>query len=175
MMSRHKRQSRGDRIFRKWVLPILKNHYGGIWQSTSGTHLDYTYCIDWFFTCPEGIPYQVASRSWQSKPKQHFSVRYRKTSDPAQKVETQIMLDNLHQGKSFPDKTIEAFIYNGWVYIAVVDSKMLWKVIQQMIDSKEILSIFRLKEAVGHTEFIRVPFKRLPRAPQKIVARAIGF
>ena len=171
MLPRHKRQKRGDRIFKAWVLPILKKDYPGVWQSTSGTHLDYKYCIDWYYTSPTGTPLQIASRSWMSRPQQHFSARYIRSSTPKIKLETGIMLHNLKKNKSFPNLTIEAFIYNGWVYIAIIDSKVLWNTVQRIIDGELALKTFNITDPVGYTSFIKIPYDYLPVQPSKIIHR----
>jgi len=175
MMSRHKRQKRGDRIFRKWVLPILKKHYPGRWQSTSGTSMDYLYCIDWLYDSPEGEALQFASRSWMSKPYQHHSTRYKRSTKPHLKLETEIMIANLKKNKFFPDKTIEAWIHRGWVYIAISDSRELWTTIKEILENNEQIKTFSLRDPVGHTKFLQIPFTRLPNEPDKIVDRAIGW
>ena len=172
MMPRHKRQKRGDRIFRKWVLPILKEHFPGRWQSTSGTSMDYLYCIDWLYDSPSGEALQFASRCWLSKPYQHHSTRYQRTTKPDLQLETQIMLANLKEGKFFPDKTIEAWIHKGWVYIAISDSRELWTTIEEMLAGNERIKTFSLRDPVGYTIFLQIPFMRLPSHPHKIIARA---
>ena len=171
MMPRHKRQKRGDQIFKRWVLPILKDHYPGFWQSTSSTMIDLKHGIDWMYNSPDG-PVHFASRSWMSRPYQNHCVRWRKSTNHKIKMETGIMLDNIKKGRLIPDYTIEAWIHDGWVYIAISDSRILWETIRDKIDS---LPKMRLKDQIGYTEFLRVPFSLLPQQPRKIVERARGW
>jgi hypothetical protein len=167
MLNRHKRQKRSDRLFAKWVKPVLIQHYPGFWQGTSGTHLDYKYCVDWMYNSPEG-PQHWATRSWMARPYQNHCVRYRKSTAPHQKVETQIMLSNLAKGVLFPDYTLEAWIWDGWIYIAISDSRVLWTYIR---DNETDLPTIRLKNPSGYTEFLKVNFALLPVQPRKIVQR----
>ena len=168
MLPTHKRLKRGDHNFRKWVLPILKKYYPGRWQSTSGTHLDYTYGVDWLYDSPEGSALHISSRAWISRPYQNHCIRYRRSDKPKLKLEYQIMLDNWKNNKFMPDYRIEAWIHEGYVYIAISDSQLLWHTIDQKIDK---FSTFRVKNIRGYTEFLKIPFQELLQQPRKIVEK----
>jgi hypothetical protein len=170
MLETHKRQKRGDHNFKKWVLPVLQTVFPGRWQSTSGTHLDYKYGIDWMYDSPEGIPQHFATRSWLSRPYQNHCIRYRRSDRPAMPVECQIMHQNWLENKTFPDYRIEAWIHRGYVYIAISDSQLLWQVIDQKLNSGSF-STFAVRNPRSHTDFMKIPFLDLLEPPQKIVQK----
>ena len=78
------------------------------------------------------------------------------------------MLSNLAKDRTFPDYTLEAWIWDGWIYIAISDSRMLWTYIR---DHEHNLPKIKIKNPVGYTEFLKVNFALLPQQPKKIVQK----
>jgi hypothetical protein len=107
-----------------------------------------------------------------ARPYQNHCVRYRKSTAPQLKLETQIMLNNLDRDVIFPDYTLEAWIWDGWIYMAISDSRMLWTYIR---DNEQMLPKIRLKNPDGYTEFLKINFALLPIQPKKIVQRLANW
>jgi len=148
---------KGEQNFKLYVIPAIKQSFPGTWISTNGLDVDFESGIDWVYI-DHGVPYTVASRVWESSPKQHFSIRWKRTGNIDQQLEVESRLKDMRQGKQLPVWTIEAFVFKGWVYVAIIDSLILWKVVREHLDE---LSDFWVMNESDQTIFKRVPFDRL--------------
>ncbi len=164
-MKKDQRFKYSDHNFRKYVLPIIKLKFPGIWASTEKLKIDYQNCIDWIHIPENGKPVFFASRVWMSKPYPNHCVRWRKSTDPSLKLEVDIMLDNIKKNRLIPQYTIEAWIHEQYIYIAISDTLKLWHFIRDNIDT---LPTIRVKNPNGYTEFLKVDFELLPFEPYKL-------
>lgn len=156
------RLSQAESIFTKCVRPHLQNTYPGVWMSTKGTPIDYQYGIDYITTHLHCIR-TLSVRVWQSYPQKHFAIRYKRTGDVTLALEMESRLDAYHNDGVMSDDTIEAFVYRGKVYIAIIDTHTLWS---EIANSHQELSSFYVTNPSDQTIFKRVEFDRFP--PGKI-------
>lgn len=164
-MNKDQRFKYSDHNFRKYVLPILQIKYPGIWASTEKLKIDYQNCIDWIYAPATGKPVFFASRVWMTRPYQNHCVRWKKSTAPDLKLEVDIMIDNIKNKRLIPDHTIEAWVHDQHIYIAISDTMELWKYIMENIQN---LPTIKVKNPVGYTEFLKVDFVNLPYEPYKI-------
>ena len=158
-MKKKTRLIRGDRNFQNFIIPNLKDDFPGLWQSTNGTLADMKHGIDFYYTHGQ-TTLSISARVWTCEPKQHFAVRWKKTSNPQQLLEVGSRLKALRNDLPMSNLTIEGFVYNRWVYIAWVDTRVLWEAVEVNLDN---LRHFPVKnQEGGYTLFLQVPFKLFP-------------
>jgi hypothetical protein len=164
-MSKSDRMKNGDQNFKKYVIQALREEFPGVWQSTSGTMMDYK-GIDFLYTDKsQNICWSIAARVWNSYPKQHFSARWKRESDPNLKLEAQSRIEELKTlGHVHTHWTLEAFFWESWVYIAQVDSQLLWETYRRNEDD---LTIFPCQNSSDRVFFKRIPWDMLPNGAVK--------
>tara|TARA_R110000796_G_scaffold14074_4_gene46223 strand:+ start:2045 stop:2557 length:513 start_codon:yes stop_codon:yes gene_type:complete len=154
-MHKEKRISRGEKNFQKYIIPSLKEEFPGVWQSTNRTLVDMKYGIDFYYTHGQET-LSIAARVWNCHPKPHFSARWKKNQDPKQPLEVSSRLKGLKDGSPMSNLTIEGFIWDRWIYVAWIDSKLLWEAVEVNLEN---LNHFPVKnQEGGHTLFKQVPF-----------------
>ena len=79
-----------------------------------------------------GKPVFIASRVWMSRPFSNHCVRYKKSTDMTAKLEVDIMLDNMRENRLLPDYTIESWVYDSHIYIAISETIKLWTYIKNL-------------------------------------------
>ena len=161
-MKKDQRFTYSDQNFKKYVLPILQIKYPGHWISTIKLEIDYKNCIDWIYAPIDGPPIFFATRVWMSKPYKNHCVRWRKSTNKDLSLEVGIMLRNIEENRLIPDYTVESWVHNQYIYIAISDTRKLWNYIKQNINN---LPTIKIKNPAGYTEFLRVDFHRLPYQP----------
>ena len=154
-MKKNKRLAKGERNFKKYIIPAIKEEFPGIWQSTNGTMVDIKYGIDFYYTNKQEA-LSISARVWECEPKQHFAVRWKKESNPNQELEVASRLKALKNDLPMSNYTIEGFIWKSWIYIAWIDSKILWDCVSINLED---LNQFPVKNIEGGaTLFKQVPF-----------------
>ena len=164
-MRKEQRIKYSDHNFRKYILPILQLKYSGIWSSTEKLKIDYKNCIDWIYVPNVGKPVFIASRVWMSRPFSNHCVRYKKSTDMDAKLEVDIMLDNMRQNRLLPDYTIESWVYDSHIYIAISETIKLWTYIKNNLED---IPTIQIKNPVGYTLFKKIDFAVLDYEPYKI-------
>lgn len=158
-MKKKDRLARGDSNFRKYIIPNLKEEFPGLWQSTNGTIADLKHGIDYYYTDKQNT-LSVSARVWTCEPKQHFAIRWKKTSNPDQPLEVASRLKALRNDLPMSNLTIEGFVYRSWIYIAWIDTRVLWEAVSVNMDN---LNHFPVKnQEGGFTLFLQVPFSLFP-------------
>jgi len=150
VMNRQDRMTYGEQNFEKWILPLVQNHFPGVWHSCNGQPLDYEHGIDYVVTNGASVT-TIAARVWKGMPRQHFALRWKRTSDPFRKLELNSRLDAFHSGGLLSDWTIEGFFFQGKSYIAMIPTVELLKVVDQyfecfprfMVQNKNDFTIFK--------------------------------
>lgn len=154
-MKKKNRLIRGDRNFQKFVIPTIRDDFPGLWQSTNGTIADLKHGIDFYYTHGQKT-LSISARVWTCEPKQHFAVRWKKTSDPDQLLEVGSRLKALKNNLPMSNMTVEGFVFNRWCYVAWIDTKILWEAVYVNLDN---LNHFPVRnEEGGFTLFLQVPF-----------------
>ena len=149
-MNRQDRMTYGEQNFEKWILPLVQNHFPGVWHSCNGQPLDYEHGID-YVVMNGAKSTTIAARVWKGMPRQHFALRWKRTSDPFRKLELNSRLDAFHSGGLLSDWTIEGFFFHGKSYIAMIPTVELLKVVDKyfecfprfMVQNKNDFTIFK--------------------------------
>lgn len=171
-MRKDKRISKGENNFRTYVIPAISEWYPGLWQSTNGTIADTKYGIDWYYTGKD-CSLSVSARVWECCPKQWFGVRWKRESAPKRALEVTSRIKALENGTPISDLTIEGFIWQSWVYIAIIPSRILWEAVQVNLDA---LETFPVRNEYDVVHFKRVPFSLFePDQIKKIVVPIASF
>lgn len=162
------RLTQAEILFQNSVIPHIKECFPGTWFSTEHTPLDYEHGIDYIHVHLHQTT-TISARVWQSRPMQHFAIRWKRTGYIEQKLEMDLRLDALAIDGIHSDITIEAFVYQSKVYVAMINTKMLWEHIAQHFDE---LSCFYVTNPEDRTIFKRVEFDRFhPGDITKIIAK----
>lgn len=170
LMNRHDRMTYGEQNFERYVLPLVQNKFPGVWHSCNALPLDYEHGIDYVVINGAHMT-TISARIWMGMPRQWFSLRWKRTSDPFRKLELQSRLDAyLHNGM-LSDWTIEGFHLNGESYIAMVPTIKLMEVVANHFESLNIFMINNNNK--DHTIFKRVGFYDfgMDEVVQKVIAR----
>ena len=88
-------------------------------------------------------------------PRQHFALRWKRTSDPFRKLELESRLDALHSGGLLSDWTIEGFFFHGKSYIAMIPTLQLLIVVDKYL---ECFPRFIVQNKNDHTIFKKISF-----------------
>jgi hypothetical protein len=97
----------------------------------------------------------IAARVWMGMPRQHFALRWKRTSDPFRKLELDSRLDAYHSGGLVSDWTIEGFYFQDTSYIAMVPTVQLLSVVDKYM---ECLPRFMVRNKEDYTIFKKVCF-----------------
>lgn len=171
-MRKHKRIDKGEKNFKKYIIPAISKWYPGFWQSTNGTIADTKYGIDWYYTNKD-CSKSVSARVWECTPKQWFSVRWKRESAPKRALEVTSRLKALKNNDPISDITIEGFIWDSWVYVAIIPSKVLWEAVQVNLEQLQTFPVTNENDIV---HFKRVPFSLFePEQLQKVILPISSF
>ncbi len=154
IMNRTDRMTRGEQNFEKYLLPLVQDKFSGVWHSCNEQPLDYEHGIDYVVVNGASIT-TIAARVWMSHPKSHFTLRWKRTSDPFRQLELGSRMDAFHSGGLLSDWTIEGFFYNNKSYVAMVPTIRLLDVVDRYF---ECLPKFMIQNQRDHTLFKRVSF-----------------
>lgn len=154
VMNRKDRMTYGEQNFEKYILPLVQTRFPGHWHSCNGEPLDYEHGID-YVVLNGACMTTIAARIWLSMPRQHFALRWKRTSDPFRKLELDSRLDAFHHGGLLPDWTIEGFHFQGKSYIAMIPTVQLLKVVDQYF---ETFPKFMVRNKQDHTIFKKISF-----------------
>lgn len=154
IMNRKDRMTYGEQNFEKYILPLVRNHFPGVWHSCNAEPLDYEHGIDYVVTNGASIT-TIAARVWMGMPRQHFALRWKRTSDPFRKLELDSRLDAYHSGGLVSDWTIEGFYFQDTSYIAMVPTVQLLSVVDKYM---ECLPRFMVRNKEDYTIFKKVCF-----------------
>jgi len=154
IMNRQDRMTYGEQNFEKYILPLVQNKFPGVWHSCNGQPLDYEHGIDYVVMNGASMT-TIAARVWKGMPRQHFALRWKRTSDPFRQLELGSRLDALHNGGLLSDWTIEGFHFNGTSYIAMIPTIKLLECVDKHF---EFLPKFIIRNQQDHTIFKKVPF-----------------
>lgn len=154
VMDRKERMTYGEQNFDKWIKPLVQTRFPGIWHSCNGDPLDYEHGIDYVITNGADTT-TIAARVWKGMPRQHFALRWKRTSDPFRKLELESRLDALHSGGLLSDWTIEGFFFHGKSYIAMIPTLQLLIVVDKYL---ECFPRFIVQNKNDHTIFKKISF-----------------
>ena len=154
ILNRKQRMTRGEQNFEKYLLPLVQDKFPGVWHSCNEQPLDYEHGIDYVVVNGASIT-TIAARVWMSHPKSHFTLRWKRTSDPFRQLELGSRMDAFHNGGLISDWTIEGFFYNDKSYVAMVPTIRLLDVVDRYF---ECLPKFMIQNQKDFTLFKRVSF-----------------
>ena len=165
MIKKHENIPRGHRRFEQYVIPVLRaNGWADRWLDVIGTDHDLDHGIDYMHG-----RLGIAARIWDGRPKQHFSMRWLNTRHPNVQCELPKMLRLLKLDLLMPDHTIEAHTYNGRVYIAIVNTRVLYETVAKY--HPNLPQFVVRNDTHDYTVFARCHFDLLPPdAITKIIA-----
>ena len=162
-MRKEERLARGENNFQKYIIPAVQSEFPGHWHSCNGSEADMKHGIDYFYTEGQSTK-SIAARVWMGIPRQHFAVRWKKESDLDRPLEVDSRLDALACGGPMSNITMEGFVYKRRVWVAWIDSLVLWKAIGEHLDE---LNHFPIMNEADKTWFKQVPFELLEGHIQK--------
>ena len=150
ILNRKVRMKNGEQNFESFVLPLVQDIFPGVWYSCNELPLDYEHGID-YVVMNGAESTTIAARVWKGMPRQHFALRWKRTSDPFRKLELNSRLDAFHSGGLLSDWTIEGFFFHGKSYIAMIPTVELLKVVDKyfecfprfMVQNKNDFTIFK--------------------------------
>lgn len=151
-MSFEKRMKQGENNFLK-IIPHLKDIFPGEWFSTAGMEIDYGSGVDFIYV-HLGQLLTMSVRVWEGKPRQWMSIRWKRTGDVSLKLEMESRLEDYRANRPLTSYTIEGWIYQNRIYVAIVPTKDLMKIID--IHFNEFSDFWCTNERD------RVIFKRIP-------------
>lgn len=154
ILNRQQRMKRGEQNFESYLLPFVQDKFPGAWHSCNEHPLDYEHGIDYVVVNGTSIT-TIAARVWLSHPQSHFTMRWKRTSDPFRKLELGSRMDAFHNGGLLSDWTIEGFFYQDKSYVAMVPTIRLLDVVDRYLDC---LPQFTIRNQNDFTIFKRVPF-----------------
>jgi hypothetical protein len=137
---KNQRIHRGDFLFTQYIIPVISGVFSGTWYSTNGLPADYLAGVD--FIHVEGLKVMtIGARVWQSYPFQHFSLRHSRTGDPRLVLEYHTKLTAYRNGGPLPDYTVEGYIYQDEIYVAMVDTRVMMEVVDRLGNALPTFSI----------------------------------
>lgn len=154
ILNRKVRMKNGEQNFESFVLPLVQDIFPGVWYSCNELPLDYEHGIDYVVINGAKMT-TISARVWMGMPRQHFALRWKRTSDPFRKLELDSRLTALHNGEMLSDWTIEGFHLNGHSYIAMIPTRKLLECVDKYF---ECLPRFIIQNQRDHTWFKQVPF-----------------
>lgn len=144
---------RGQSRFRKWCIPLLRQHLGGHWMCVEGTCLDRELGVDWYQTHSDS-KLDWCVRIWMSRPKPHFTGRLYHYDMPGVELEAGQRFNQILLGKPTPDMSCEAFIHNNQVTCYVAPFRAVWHCALYRFPELETFNLTRNNRS---TKFIRIP------------------
>ena len=156
-MRKQERLSRGERNFEKYIIPAVRKEFPGHWHSCNGSEADMHHGIDYYYTEGQST-ISIAARVWIGVPRQHFAVRWKRESDLSRPLEVDSRLKALETNAPMSNLTKAGFVYKGRIYVAWIDSSVLWRTIQERLDE---LNHFPVMNEADKTWFKQVPFEFL--------------
>jgi len=148
-----KNLKRGQNRFRKWILPVLIEHFGGAWQCVELTKVDIERGVDWYQTSTT-TRMDWSVRVWMSRPRRTFSGRLTHLDAPGLELEVGLRFNQMLLNKPCPDMHCEAFIDGDNVVIYVAPFKNIWMAALENFPS---LTTFQFSRNGRTTRFIRIP------------------
>lgn len=131
-MNTQYRLRESDRLWFQYVVPTLRDRFPGQWKTEIGTDRDLKYGIDYTYT--EGSKaLTVSARLWKSRPCRHFALRWKRTKYPEMGLEIASRLEAIKNGGEISDLTMEGFLYNGKVWMAIIDTRRLYTAIDGIV------------------------------------------
>ena len=149
----HNNLKRGQKRFRKYALPVLKQHFGGAWQCVELTKIDLERGVDWYQTSTDSRT-DWSVRVWMSRPRRTFSGRLTHLDSPGTELEVGLRFNQILLDKPCPAMHAEAYIHGDEVTIYVAPFQNIWRAgLSHFPD----LSTFQFSRNGRTTRFIRIP------------------
>jgi hypothetical protein len=77
--------------------------------------------------------FTISARLWKSRPCRHFALRWKRTKYPEMGLEIASRLDAIQNGGEISDLTMEGFLYNNKVWMAIIDTRRLYTAIDGIV------------------------------------------
>ena len=133
-MNTQYRLRESDRLWFQYVVPTLRDRFPGQWRTEIGTDRDLKYGIDYTYTEKDtDKELTVSARLWKSRPCRHFALRWKRTKYPEMGLEIASRLDAIKNGGEISDLTMEGFLFNGKVWMAIIDTRRLYTAIDGIV------------------------------------------
>lgn len=154
-MSTQKRLQESDRLWLNYVVPTVRDRFPGQWCTEIGTEKDLKHGIDYTYTEGDKV-LTVSARLWKSRPCQHFALRWKRTLYPEMGLEIHSRLLAIETGGEISDLTMEGFLYNNKLWLAIIPTLKLYTAIDGIVP---FLSEFTVENTCAEDKTI---FKRAP-------------
>lgn len=132
MKTTQDRLRESDLLWFQYVVPTLRDRFPGCWVTEIGTDRDMKSGIDYTYT-ENGKELTVSARLWKSRPCRHFALRWKRTKFPEMGLEIDSRLAAIQNGEEISDLTMEGFLYNNRLWIAIIDTRRLYTAIDGLV------------------------------------------